>query len=447
MMKKITLLLLLLLTVSFGYSQILETFDPAPAEGVWISNPGEPMTTVDVIDATVDFATYGKVGRMISDAAGLPWQNAVLTMTAFSIDVTTTKTITANVYYNGGSPINILGKLTEGIDQPDKEIGMDHPGTGWSLLTWDFTGIATGAYNKISFFINRAAGGAWEGGDGSTVSREVWIDNITAAGTAIVPDPEPTSVSPTQPARAAADVISLFSEEYTDIAVSEWSTSWDNSDIADVQILGDDMKKVNFGTFLGIQLGAEIDLAGFTHMHFDYWITDALTGGEVLNPKLSNHAGLPATAGETSAIIYTNPTTVSGEWVSFDIPLANFAIAGGGSSDRDKIYQILLDCSATLDLVYFDNIYFHKNTTLGIADYEIEGLMAYPNPSNSKWTISTKDQEIQAIEVFNVIGKRVLSVNPNALSANVDASSLSPGVYIATITTQKGTSSRKLIKN
>ncbi|CAL6318895.1 unnamed protein product [Bathycoccus prasinos] len=80
------------------YSQIIETFDPAPAEGVWISNTAEPMTTVDVIDASEDFAIYGKVGRMISDAAGLPWQNAVLTMTDFSIDVTTTKTITSLMF-------------------------------------------------------------------------------------------------------------------------------------------------------------------------------------------------------------------------------------------------------------------------------------------------------------------------------------------------------------
>jgi len=86
-------------------------------------------------------------------------------------------------------------------------------------------------------------------------------------------------------------------------------------------------------------------------------------------------------------------------------------------------------------------------TTASIKDFEIEGLAAYPNPTNSKWTISTRNQEIQAIEVYNVIGKRVLSLKPNTMSAKVDASSLAPGVYIATITTEKGTSSRKLIKN
>jgi len=86
-------------------------------------------------------------------------------------------------------------------------------------------------------------------------------------------------------------------------------------------------------------------------------------------------------------------------------------------------------------------------STASIKDFEIEGLAAYPNPTNSKWTISTRDQQIQAIDVYSVIGKRVLSLKPNTMSANVDASVLSPGVYIATITTEKGTSSRKLIKN
>ena len=80
-------------------------------------------------------------------------------------------------------------------------------------------------------------------------------------------------------------------------------------------------------------------------------------------------------------------------------------------------------------------------------DFEIEGLKAYPNPTNGQWKISTKDQEIQAIEVFNVLGKRVISLKPNAMLVHVDASGLAPGIYLTTITTQQGTSSRKLIKN
>jgi len=708
MMKKITLLLLLLLTVSFGYSQIVETFDPAPAAGVWISNPDELMTTVDVVDATVDFATYGKVGRMISDATGLPWQNAILTMTAFSIDVTTTKTITANVYYSG-SPINILGKLTAGIGQSNQQIGVDHPGTGWSLLTWDFTGIATGEYNKISFFINRAAGGAWEGSPGSTVSREVWIDNITAPqGSAVVVDavpatgptdpvaratddymsfyngiasptgdeyvnetgvtfdnfgggatidgdvvlgdgntvkkykshnysgigggdynvsamqklhidvwfdvaptefqvkleditggasgqvvivevapasgewisydidlssytvpnlanlrwivpvtpgtanimyfdniyfwktavdpvtdatlsdlkvdgttitgflpskisydfkvptgtvtvPQitaatttqagasavitqasgipgaatvvvtasnstttktytvniveigPAAAAPTPPARAAADVLSVFSPAYTDETSSGVQT-FGSATLENYTVdTADDTRLLTasggggaqYGYFAGTDTG--FDLTDFTTLHIDIWLDDAGDIGSVLTIQLQNFDNV---TGDFQHNIFTNVevnTLGAGAWIGGDIDLSSFTNIGLGA---DNIQQIqLIAAGPAFGPIYFTNLYFHKNTTLSIKDYEIEGLMAYPNPSNSKWTISTKDQEIQAIDVYNVLGKRVLSLKPNTLSAKVDASGLAPGVYISTITTEKGTSSRKLIKN
>ncbi|WNH14011.1 hypothetical protein [Thalassobellus suaedae] len=78
------------------------TFDPAPLEGSWVFNAGESMTTtIDIVDATVENAIYGKVGRMISNAGGMPWQNVILIMTDNTIDVTTTKAIRADVYYVG----------------------------------------------------------------------------------------------------------------------------------------------------------------------------------------------------------------------------------------------------------------------------------------------------------------------------------------------------------
>ena len=104
------------------------------------------------------------------------------------------------------------------------------------------------------------------------------------------------------------------------------------------------------------------------------------------------------------------------------------------TNPADNIFQI-------------DDFVFGAFATLKVKDFEIEGLKAYPNPTNGQWKISTKDQEIKAIEVFNVLGKRVISLKPNAMLVHVDASGLAPGIYLTTITTQQGTSSRKLIKN
>ena len=44
------------------------------------------------------------------------------------------------------------------------------------------------------------------------------------------------------------------------------------------------------------------------------------------------------------------------------------------------------------------------------------------------------------------MGTKVLSSQPNGASATIDASNLPTGVYIATITTDKGTASEQLIK-
>ena len=96
---------------------------------------------------------------------------------------------------------------------------------------------------------------------------------------------------------------------------------------------------------------------------------------------------------------------------------------------------------------YIDNVYFYTGAPLGTKDFQIEGLATYPNPTNNTWNITTKNQVIKTIEVFSILGKRVLAIQPNALSAKVDASNLTSGIYITKISTELGTVTKKLIKH
>jgi len=97
--------------------------------------------------------------------------------------------------------------------------------------------------------------------------------------------------------------------------------------------------------------------------------------------------------------------------------------------------------------IVIDDMTLYSASTLGVSDYKIEGLKLYPNPTNNAWNISTQDQVIKTIEVYNILGRQVLTVNPNALSTQVDASGLTAGIYMATIKTDLGSETRKLIKN
>lgn len=74
----------------------------------------------------------------------------------------------------------------------------------------------------------------------------------------------------------------------------------------------------------------------------------------------------------------------------------------------------------------------------------IEGLSLYPNPvTNGKVFISSKNDLDKEIQIFDVLGKKVVHIQLNSKELNL--SSLSPGVYIIKIREEEHTATRKLI--
>lgn len=251
----------------------------------------------------------------------------------------------------------------------------------------------------------------------------------------------PTMAAPTPPSRPAADVVSLFSDAYTNIAVTQWTADWDDSNITDVTIAGNATKKVNFGNFLGVILGDYINTTDMTHFHMDYYInpgTDLV--GKVLNPKLSNHA---AKSGETNALLLTNLPTETGSWVSLDVPLSTFAPQGAGVAfSRESIKEFLI--TSNIGVVFIDNIYLHKNT-LGTQKFETSKVKMYPNPVKNILTIEA-NSEIQRVSVYNILGQEVLVANPKSNSTTLQTNELKKGVYMVTTEIDGNVSTSKLVK-
>lgn len=140
---------------------------------------------------------------------------------------------------------------------------------------------------------------------------------------------------------------------------------------------------------------------------------------------------------------YTTP----GVWQKITWDLSEYT-----TSDRSRLVlffdiQSDINTGGSTDTFQFDNLVFGEYATLSSKDFTIEGLAIYPNPTIDTWNISNKSQAINSIEVFNILGKRVLALRPIGLSAEVDASNLNPGIYIAKISTELGTQTKKLIKN
>ncbi|MDG1729329.1 MAG: T9SS type A sorting domain-containing protein [Algibacter sp.] len=96
------------------------------------------------------------------------------------------------------------------------------------------------------------------------------------------------------------------------------------------------------------------------------------------------------------------------------------------------------------------------NGTIDVGAYESSFLLSidavlenskvtlFPNPASSELNVETA-ANISKIEIYSVLGKRVLSTSK---SKSIDVSSLAPGVYISKITSDNGSVlSKRIVKN
>lgn len=76
----------------------------------------------------------------------------------------------------------------------------------------------------------------------------------------------------------------------------------------------------------------------------------------------------------------------------------------------------------------------------------IEGLTIYPNPVNSgKIYITSKSSLDKKVEIFDVLGKKVLETVTSNREVNI--SNLSAGIYIIKVKEGENSATRKLIIN
>jgi len=185
----------------------------------------------------------------------------------------------------------------------------------------------------------------------------VYVDNVYFYRTAPT---TPTVAAPT-PSFAAGDVVSLFSNAYTDVTVDTWSAVWDNADVADVQVAGDDVKLYTNLVFAGIEAVSQpIDASAMTHFYLDFWTPDPTAAPAVFKIKLVDVGADGAFGGgddvehELTFDDASTPPLATGGWVTFDIPLSAFV----NLATTGHIAQLIV--SGDPNTVYVDNVLFHR---------------------------------------------------------------------------------------
>lgn len=84
-------------------------------------------------------------------------------------------------------------------------------------------------------------------------------------------------------------------------------------------------------------------------------------------------------------------------------------------------------------------------TTLSSTSYSWDSLSIYPNPTKLNYIFLRNDQDVQ-VDLYNILGKKILSKSVLISNPKLDISSIASGMYLMKISNEYGSITRKLIK-
>ena len=148
------------------------------------------------------------------------------------------------------------------------------------------------------------------------------------------------------PSESDADVLSIFSDEYTDISGVNFDPNWGQA--TSVTVSNGEINYQNLN-YQGTTFGGPRDVSGYGYFHID------------INPQQSGSLQLylinsGAVTGNGPIETYYDLNLTANQWNSFDIPLASFTSV----VDLTKVDEIKIVGSGAMSL---DNLYFGGEST------------------------------------------------------------------------------------
>ena len=273
---------------------------------------------------------------------------------------------------------------------------------------------------------------------GSTNMTQATVCYASCAACTTVTEPMTAAPTPTRP---AANVISMFSNAYTNVPVDTWQTVWSVGTVTNVQIQGNDTKKYTGLSFVGAEtVASQINATNMQYLHVDAW-TPNMT---LIRIKLVDfgangvYQGTPNDDKEHE-LVFNAPA--QGSWISYDIPLSNFT----NLTTRGNIAQFILSGNpAGSGTLFVDNVYF-SDVAMANQSFANTSVKIYPNPASTSITLEN-ESAIESVSIYNVVGQEVKTAAPNSNTITLDISNLETGVYVIKSISEGRTSTSKFVK-
>jgi len=199
------------------------------------------------------------------------------------------------------------------------------------------------------------------------------LDTVIVAGRFTITALDPPTDAAPRPTIPAANVISIFSNAYTNWPVDSFSPEWDGASVSDLKINGDDVKVYNIPTQLDVAVidfaTNLLDATSMTHIHIDIWVPRSTATTPFFGLGLFSFGPDGVFSGEPppvpddsqAVVAVIQPELVFGEWLSLDFPLTDFTDPPypPALAETAHLAQIILRSDAVQLIV--DNIFFYTD--------------------------------------------------------------------------------------
>jgi hypothetical protein len=309
--------------------------------------------TASSLESNPPAGTTGAAAKVIKPNGAQNWAGTTfLKLVNEEIVWASSRTVSVRVHASAGITVKL--KLEE-ENESSKFVEMDQTTTvnGWQTLTFNTVSPAAGAYvegtvyNVASIFFNF--------GVSPTSDQTFYFDDVIytpdSAITYVPPPPAvPPTVGDTAPTTASGNVLSIFSNAYTNLAGTNFFPDWGQSSVvSDITVDGGDVKRMATLNYQGHQLASAQNVSSFTHVNISFYVNST----EPLEFFLINSSAVREQAAEKA---YTFTPAAPNAWQKVSIPLTHFADV----VDLTKIDQIKFVRTPSGTTVYYDNFYFSR---------------------------------------------------------------------------------------
>jgi hypothetical protein len=177
----------------------------------------------------------------------------------------------------------------------------------------------------------------------------------------------PATVAPTPPVRTATDVLSIYSDAYSNLPDTDFYPFWGQPTpvgFTDITVSGDNIKGYKSLSYQGTQFANAIDVSTYQYLHVDLW-----------SPNCAAFDFYLIGGGEQKVTLTPN----SSGWNSFEIPMSSYnAVTLTGIIQFKFVATGTTAPTGSSSTVYVDNIYFYKAVVVPPA----VPTVAAPTPTN-----------------------------------------------------------------